>query len=477
VQRIGLSARACALLLHETAMDRPRILLIDTNPEEVAALRAHLLAGGWEVRCAASMDRETLALVREFAPGAVLAGAVLPDVEGGAVVERLRKARPEVAIVVHAPADRIDAAVSALRAGADAHLVQPLDPARTALVLEKVLEAPGLRRDREALRRELRERLVLIGEAPEIAAAREVIRRVGPTPAAVLVQGEPGTGRAHVAEALHEASPRRDRPFVRVRCSGPSELLLEATLFGQEEGAFDGAEARSDGAIERAEGGTLFLDEVQRLPVPAQVRLMRLLQAGEYERLGGREPLRASVRVVAAASGDLAERVRAGRFRADLYYRLAVVSIALPPLRARKADLPALARHLLARHARNAGVPVPDVSAGALSALFAHDWPGNVRELSDELERALDRSLGGEIATGDLSPVLLGADGGPGHAVIPGATLFEIEREAILRTLDRVGGSSARAAELLGVSIRKIQYRLKEYRDGGGHGHPGMASH
>lgn len=459
-------------------MDRPRALLIDANPEEVAPLRASLRAAGWETRCAAAIDDGTLALLREFAPGAVLVDAAMPGLEGGTVVQRLRKARPEVALVVHAPAERLDEAVSALRAGADAHLVRPLDPARTTLVLEKVLEARTLRRDGEALRRELRERLVLVGEAPEIEVAREVIGRAGPTSAAVLVQGEPGTGRAHVAEALHEASPRRDRPFVRVRCSGPSELLLEATLFGYEEGAFDGAEARSDGAIERAEGGTLFLDEVQRLPVPAQVRLVRLLQSGEFERLGGRAPLRASVRVVAAASGDLIEHVQAGRFRADLYYRLAVVSIALPTLRARKSDLPALARHLLARHARMAGRPAPDISAGALSALFAHEWPGNVRELSDEMERALDRSLGGEIVTGDLSPALLGAAHGPGQAIIPGATLFEIEREAILRTLDRVGGSSARAAELLGVSIRKIQYRLREYRDGGtGHGHPGMASH
>jgi two-component system NtrC family response regulator len=290
---------------------------------------------------------------------------------------------------------------------------------------------------------------------------------VGPTSATVLVQGEPGTGRGHAAEVLHEASPRRDRPFLRVRCAGPSELLLESTLFGHEAGAFDGADARQDGAIERAEGGTLFLDEVQALPVGAQVRLLRLLQAGEYERLGGRGPLRAAVRVVAAASGDLADQVRAGRFRADLYYRLAVVAVSLPPLRSRKGDLPALAGHLLARHARRMGLAAGSISPGALSVLFAHDWPGNVRELSDELERALARSQGRELATSDLSPVLLGASSGQADALIPGASLFEIERDAILRTLDRVGGSSARAAELLGVSIRKIQYRLKEYRSGG----------
>jgi two-component system NtrC family response regulator len=368
--------------------------------------------------------------------------------------------------VVTAPHDRLDAAVSGMRAGADALVVTPLDAGQIALVAERALEARALRRERAALRRELREDLAVVGESAEVTAAVEVVARVGPTQATVLVQGEPGTGRTHFGTVIHEASPRRDGPLVRVSCAGVSVLLLESRLFGHEAGAFEGAEARHVGAIEQAEGGTLFLEEVQCLPVSTQVRLLRLLQSGELERLSGRSPIRADVRVVAAASGDLADEVRDGRFRADLYYRLAVVTLALPPLRARKADVPALAMYFLARHARRDGRGVDSISPGALSALFSHDWPGNVRELSAELEQAVPRAAGREIGAGDLSPVLRGAVSADVGALIPGASLFEIERDAILRTLERVGGSSVRAAEILGVSVRKIQYRLKEYRSG-----------
>jgi two-component system NtrC family response regulator len=446
-------------------MERHRVLLIEGNVLEGAALRAGLCARGFDAREVTSAE-SALGLLPSFAPGVVIADASLPGLEAGAVVARLRALRPETAVVVTAPRGRLEAAVSGMRAGADALVAAPLDAGQVALVLEKALESRSLVRERAALRRELREQLVVVGESPEVAAAVEVVARAGPTQAAVLVQGEPGTGRTHFGAVIHEASPRRAGPLVRVPCAGVSELWLESRLFGHEAGAFDGAEARSIGAIEQAEGGTLFLEEVHRLPVSTQVKLLRLLQGGELERLAGRSPIQADVRVIAAASGDLAEEVRAGRFRADLYYRLAVVTVFLPPLRARKADLPALATHLLTRHSRQAGREVDSISPGALSALFGHDWPGNVRELSTELEQAVHRTTGREIGAGDLSHVLVGSASGDIGALIPGASLFEIERDAILRTLERVGGSSVRAAELLGVSVRKIQYRLREYRSG-----------
>jgi two-component system NtrC family response regulator len=336
------------------------------------------------------------------------------------------------------------------------------------LVLEKALETRLLRRDRARLRDQVRSRHVLVGAAPELQAVREVVRRAAPTKATVLVVGEPGTGRELVAQAIHEASPRRDGPFVRVSCAALSEALLEAELFGHEPGAFGEVPHRREGRVVAAGGGTLFLHEVARLTPSIQVRLLRVLQHGELERVGGSETVRVDVRVVASSDRELASEVEAGRFRDDLYYRLNVVTLSLPPLRARKADLPALLEHLVARAARERGRPVPAVSPGALSALFSHDWPGNVRELARAVDAAVATCDGPEIGPQHLSAVLHGgADArGAGSALIPGATLFEIEREAILRTLEEVGGSTTRAAEILGVSVRKIQYRLKEYKAG-----------
>jgi two-component system NtrC family response regulator len=448
-------------------MKRERILVIDGDPREGAALRAALASRGFEVSEASSVAG-ALAAVPTLGPAAILADLALAEGDGPSLPARLREVRSDAAVVVLAVPDRLDAAVAALRAGAESYLVRPVDPAQAAIVLDRALERQALRRDGAELRRELRRRLEVVGASPEVVAAVEVARRVAPTKATVLVQGEPGTGRGHLAQAIHEASPRRDGPFVVLRCTARSEALLEVDLFGHERGAVPDAEARRIGAVERASGGTLFLDEVDHLPPGIQVKLLRLLQHGEIERLGGRDPVRLDVRVVASSRADLAEEVRSGRFRDDLYYRLGVVSIVLPPLRARKADIPALVDHFLERHAPAEGRKAGGVTPGALSALFAYDWPGNVRELENAVAQAAASSGGRELGVPDLSPVLTGAaaDRGRVCALIPGASLFEIEREAILRTLEEVGGSTARAAEVLGVSVRKVQYRLKEYRGG-----------
>ncbi|HTN51214.1 MAG TPA: sigma-54 dependent transcriptional regulator [Anaeromyxobacter sp.] len=449
-------------------MRRDRILVIDGNPLEAAALRAALCELGFDAVEAGGLEG-ALALVPSFAPGAILADVTVPDCDGPTLIARLRELGSDAVVVAAAPSGRTDAAVGALRAGADRFLIKPLDAGQAAVALEKALDWRRLSRDRSGLREQVRSRAAIVGAAPEIETVVEVVRRVAPTKATVLVVGEPGTGKEHVAQALHEASPRRDRPFVRVTCAALSEVLLESELFGHEPGAFDGAEARHLGKLEQAGGGTLFLHEAARLPSSVQVRLLRVLQQGEFERVGGRETLRADVRVVAGASRDLAEEVRAGRFRDDLYYRLNVVTLALPPLRERKGDIPALAAHFVELHSRGQGRPVAGVTPGTLSALFAYDWPGNVRELEAVIERAVASARGPEIVPEDLAPVLHGArpEERTASLLIPGASLFEIEREAILRTLEQCGGSTARAAEVLGVSVRKIQYRLKEYRSGG----------
>jgi two-component system NtrC family response regulator len=448
-------------------MKRDRILIIDPNPLEGAALRSALCESGFDA-VEASTAEGALALVPSFQPAAVLVDGALPDVDGVATVGRLRELGSDAAVVVATTLDRLDGAVTALRAGAESYVVRPLDPAHMLVVLEKALEKRRLRKDSAALRESIRRRVALVGSAPELQAVVEVVRRVAPTKATVLVQGETGTGKAHVAQALHEASPRRDRPFLRANCAAISEALLESELFGHERGAFAEAEGRRVGKLELAHGGTLFLHEVGRLPMSLQVKLLRVLQQGEFERVGGRETVHVDVRVVAGSQRDLAEEVRAGRFRDDLYYRLNVVSVTLPPLRQRKSDIPALVNHFISTFASAREKEITGVTPGTLSVLFAYEWPGNVRELANVVERAVAAARGPEIAAEDLAPVLHGGrpEESTASALIPGATLFEIEREAILRTLDQCGGSTARAAEVLGVSIRKIQYRLKEYRSG-----------
>jgi two-component system NtrC family response regulator len=444
-------------------MARDRVLVIDGDLHAGKALRASLCERGFDA-VAASGAEDALALVPSFAPTALVLDATLPEAPGFAA--RLAELGSDAAVVVIAPRERVAAAVAALRAGAETFLLKPVEPAQALLALERALERRRLRRERAALRARARERAVLVGATPALVAARELVARAGPTRAPVLITGAPGTGKAHLAQALHEASPRRDAPFVRVSCAGLSEPLLEAELFGHEPGAFPGADGRAAGRVEQASGGTLYLQEVGRLTPALQLRLLGVLQAGQVERAGGAAPVPVDVRVIASCQEDLARWVEAGRFREDLYYRLAVVAATLPPLRARRDDIPALVAHFLAEAGRELGADLRGVAPGALAALFSHEWPGNVRELREAIHRAAAAAGGREIALGDLPPLLRGAraDAGPSTFPAPGATMEEIEREAILRAVDRCNGSTSRAAELLGVSVRKVQYRLKEYR-------------
>jgi two-component system NtrC family response regulator len=446
-------------------MTPERILVVDPDARVGTALRAILSARGFDVVSTLGLD-DALALVPSFGPGVLLVDATLPD--GASAVARLREVGSDAAVVAMAPREQVDAAVVALRGGADSYLLRPVEPGEALLALERALDRRRLRREHATLRAQLRQRGELIGETPAMRALKDLVQRAGPTRAPVLLIGEAGTGKARVAQAIHEASPRRDRPFVRLTCAGLSEPLLEAELLGHEAGVFPGDEALREGAIEQAHGGTLFLQEVGCLPAGLQLKLLRVLQAGELTRMGEGPVVHVDVRIVASSQRDLADDVAAGRFRQDLYYRLAVVSALVPPLRSRRDDLPALVAHFAADAARELGMPADGLAPGALSAIFSYDWPGNVRELAEAVRRAVAAASGREIAAADLPPVVRGARAEADEAPwpLPGATLEEIEREAILRALDRCGGSTIRAAGLLGVSVRKVQYRLKAYRAG-----------
>jgi DNA-binding NtrC family response regulator len=431
---------------------KERVLVVDDEANARQALRDILSEEGYEVVEAADGE-DALHLMQSFAPAAVLADVRMPRMDGITLLRKAREQGSDSVFVMMTAFASVEAAVEAMRAGAENYLVKPLDVNAVLVVLEKALEKLRLQRETQNLRERVRERYRfhnIVGDAPELQAVYEVVKRAAPTRATVLILGESGTGKELIAQALHEESPRRDHPFIKVSCAALSETLLESELFGHEKGAFTGAIGRREGRFELADGGTLFLDEIGDISPALQIKLLRVLQEKEFERVGGVSTLKVDVRLVAATNRDLASEVKNGKFREDLYYRLNVVAVTLPPLRQRKGDIPALVSHFVEKYCK------------------AYDWPGNVRELENVVERAVVLAKGLEMTADDLPPTLRGPrprERTPG-ALIPGATLYEIEREAILRTLEMVGGSTSRAAEILGISVRKIQYRLKEYATG-----------
>jgi DNA-binding NtrC family response regulator len=289
---------------------------------------------------------------------------------------------------------------------------------------------------------------------------------VGPSKASVLVTGESGTGKELIAEAIHLASPRAKSPFVRLHCAALSESLLESELFGHERGAFTGAVARREGRFRQADGGTLFLDEIGEISAAVQVKLLRFLQERTFERVGGNETLRVDVRVIAATNRDLQAEIKRGAFREDLFYRLNVVTVELPPLRERRGDVPALASFFLRRYASENGKTLEMFADDALKTLVDYSWPGNVRELENVIERAVVLCDGPRIERKHLPPSVVPADERGGPPPIPGSTIADLERYAILKTLEACAGSTSKAATVLGVSPRKIQYKLHEYGQG-----------
>ena len=448
-------------------MPKGRILVVDDEPNARAGLRTILTEEGFVVSEAAD-GVEALERLRQEHADLVLADIRMPRMDGVMLVQTARKEGIPASFVMMTAFASIETAVEAMRAGAENFLVKPLEPSTVLVVLEKVLEKQHLARDAEQLRDRIRQRYrfdAMVGESAALHSVFEVVKRAAPTKATVLLLGESGTGKELVAQAIHQESPRRDQPFIKVSCAALSENLLESELFGHERGSFTGAVGKREGRFELANGGTLFLDEIGEIPASVQVKLLRALQQREFERVGGTETLKVDVRVVAATNRDLAAEVSAGHFREDLYYRLNVVAVTLPPLRSRKGDIPALVSHFIQKFDKAYDKSVRGLFPGTLNALLRYDWPGNVRELENVIERAVVLSGGSFLTADELPPVLSGP--GPGVAkpggLIPGATMRELEREAILRTLEVVDGSTTRAAEMLGISPRKIQYRLKEY--------------
>jgi len=447
-----------------------RILVVDDEPNARDALAELLRDEGYEAETA-SDGRKALELIPTFDPDVILTDLKMPGIDGLELLDRGRVAAPHAAFVVMTAFGTIDTAIQAIKRGAENYLTKPLDMTAVTALVERAYEKAALSREAARLREQVGSRLELpgiLGDHPSMQRMLKVVEQVAKSRATVLVHGETGTGKELIAAAIHHRSPRRAKPFVRLNCAALAESLLESELFGHERGAFTGAVGRREGRFKQADGGTLFLDEISEVPKGIQVKLLRFLQERQFERVGGNETVTVDVRIVAATNRDLAEAVARGEFREDLYYRLKVVQVDVPPLRARPSDIPTLANHFLRVYAAENGVTVEGFTDDAMRALVSYAWPGNVRELENAVERAVvlcDTPRVGVDLLERSGPASEASDLG---MMIPGLTLQELERIAIERTLAACNGSRSKAAQILGISRRTLQYRLKEWNSEAG---------
>jgi DNA-binding NtrC family response regulator len=447
---------------------RGRILIVDDESNARSALGEILREEGYSTETAAD-GFKALGKIDEFEPDVILTDLKMPGLDGIAFMDKARIAAPRSVFVVMTAFGSISSAVDAMKRGAENYLVKPLDPEALGAVVERAMERARLVQQTWRLRDSQQERNVVghvVSNDPKMRAVLDLVGQVGATKATVLITGESGTGKELIAEAIHMASARAKAPLVRVNCAALTESLLESELFGHERGAFTGAVARREGRFRQADGGTLFLDEIAEIPISTQVKLLRFLQERTFERVGGNETQRVDVRVIAATNRTLSEEITKGTFREDLYYRLNVVSVDLPPLRQRRSDISALSSFFLRRYADENGKAIETFSDEALSVLLDYQWPGNVRELENVVERAVVVCEGAQIEKKHLPPSIVPATANSGIPEIPGSSIADIERYAILRTLEACGGSTSKAAGILGVSPRKIQYKLHEYGKG-----------
>jgi two-component system response regulator AtoC len=452
-----------------------RILVIDDEPGLRHTLSLILASEGHEVATAADGEAALAALAAQDVD-VVLCDLRMPRLDGAGFLERMRTTGSRALVIVMSAYGDDDTAIDAMQRGAYDFIPKPFRADQVLLVVRKAIEREGLRRQVERLSEELsvfRGEDGIVGHSAAVRETLAVARKAARHPTTVLVTGESGTGKELVARLVHRHSPRAEAPFVAVNCGAIPEALLESELFGHARGAFTGASAERRGLFEEAHGGTLFLDEIGELPVALQVKLLRALQEGEVRRVGDNASRAVDVRVIAATSRDLESETAAGRFRPDLYYRINVVRLHLPPLRERREDVPELVRHFATACARRFAMPQRGVSPQAMRLLMEYDWPGNVRELENVIERALVLAEGPEIGVEQLHPSVRGAGAGSNGAgqgtgeaeadLSIKRRTESLERELIRRALDKTGGNRTRAAQLLELSHRALLYKIREY--------------
>jgi two-component system, NtrC family, response regulator HydG len=467
----------------------PLVLIVDDETSNLESLGKIFEREGWRVALAGS-GAAALEAVRREHVSVVVTDLMMPGMSGEELLRAVRALSPETEVVLMTAYGTVETAVAAMKEGAYDFITKPVKRHAIVKVVRQALEKASLVAENRALKARLAALAPgtggLLGDAPAFRAMLETLRQAAPTSATVLLSGESGTGKELAARLVHDLSPRAAGPFVPIHCAAIPEGLLESELFGHEKGAFTGAVARKEGRFERASGGTLFLDEVGEMSPAVQVKLLRFLQDGVLERVGGTEPVAVDVRVVAATNKDLAAEVRAGRFREDLFYRLEVVPVRLPPLRDRREDVLLLATAFLRQVAEKLPKEVTGFTPAAAAALERYAWPGNVRELQHAVERALILTAGDSIDVGDLPDAVRGAasalPGGPLPAPSPGAAgpgaagsaivipagtpMEEVERIVIRRTLEQTKGDKTLAAQILGIAARTIYRKLDRDDEG-----------
>ncbi len=458
---------------------KQKILIVDDDRTQAETLARVLRLEGYEAVVAES-GREALGELAVGVFDLVLTDFKMPGMDGLELFRKVHEAHPELPVLIITAHGTIETAIEAVRAGVADFLQKPVYAEELMHRFEKVLRERALQTENAELKKRLLHRDrgdAMLGASDVMSRQREEIRRVARTEATVLILGESGVGKELVADAIHYGSARADGPHVKLNCAAIPENLLEDELFGHERGAYTGASQRRQGRFELAHGGTLFLDEIGELPLGLQVKLLRLLQERKFERLGGSESIEADVRIVCATNRDLEAHVREGKFREDLYYRINVVPIQVPPLRARGDDIVLLARHFAREAGARNGRPIEALAPVALTSLRNHSWPGNVRELRNVVERAVIMGSGSTLTEGHLSigPALVaGSTNGSGPVTDADAALIrelmqskigfeEFERELLVRALERNRGNQSRAARMLGMTRRTLQYRIDKF--------------
>ena len=445
------------------------LLLVDDDVAHRTMLKAHLAGEGYQIVEADDGDIG-VHLVKQGDIDLVLLDLKMKRMGGMEALAEILQLKPELPVIIITAFSSVENAVAAIKEGAFDYVTKPIDSDALLLTVRRALEYKHLQQENISLKQQLGEKFdlgPLIGSSQPMQELAETLALVAPSDATVLITGESGTGKELVAGAVHHNSSRRQASFVKINCAALHENLLESELFGHEKGAFTGAAEQRKGRFELADKGTLFLDEIGDMSLTTQAKILRVLQEGEFERLGGTKTIKVDVRLIAATHKNLQQMIETGLFRQDLFFRLSVVPLHLPPLRERPMDIPALAQHFLSRYCEKNRKDIRSFQAEALEALLIYPWPGNIRELENAIERAVILCLDEQILLQHL-PLQVrqaySADGDRPFAIRPGVTLKNMEKELILSTLKQTENNRTRAAEILGVTRQTLQNKLKEYR-------------
>ncbi len=445
-----------------------RVLIVEDDPATRVGLTELVRTWGF-LADSAEDGEEALEKVTTFRPGIVVTDLVMPRMDGHQLLNALREVDVDIMVVILTAQGSVESAVEAIKDGAYDYLTKPVDPQRLQILLQKVVERQGTLREVKALRRQLRDHGSfgrMIGNSSGMRKVYRIVEQAAPTSASLLISGESGTGKELVAQTVHQLSPRAGAPFVAINCAAIPETLLESEIFGHEKGAFTGAAERRQGCFELADRGTLFLDEIAEMTPATQVKLLRVLQERTFRRLGGRQEQKVDVRVVAATNAEPADAVQKGKLREDLYYRLNVFAITLPPLRDRRDDIPLLIQSFLAEFNARNNKAIAGVSNEAMRILDGYHWPGNVRELRNVVERATILADGQFIEPKHLPNALAqaGERTQPTLALAPGTSVEEAERRLIQMTLEHTRHNKTRAAEILGISLKTLHNKLNKLK-------------